>query len=155
MKKKLGKSMMATGIAATTLMSGMLGNQIKAEEITKPAEKNQATQQMDAERQTNAEISKTQAELAKAQEESQEENVDRAKSEYDTAQEANQNAQEELKEAEQQVNTTALAKAQNEEIQTKAEVSSNIANLTDAKIRKHLLNKQFKSKKIKLSVNKA
>ena len=132
MKKKLGKSMVATGIAATTLMSGMLGNQIKAEEITKPAEKNQATQQMDADRQTNAEISKTQAELAKAQEESQEETVNKAKSEYDTAQEANQKAQEELKEAEQQVNTTALADAQNEEIQTKAEVSSNIANLTDA-----------------------
>lgn len=132
MKKKLGKSMVATGIAATTLMSGMLGNQIKAEEITKPAEKNQATQQMDADRQTNAEISKTQAELAKAQEESQEETVNKAKSEYDAAQEANQKAQEELKEAEQQVNTTALADAQNEEIQTKAEVSSNIANLTDA-----------------------
>ena len=66
MKKKLGKSMVATGIAATTLMSGMLGNQIKAEEITKPAEKNQPTQQMDADRQTNAEISKTQTELAKA-----------------------------------------------------------------------------------------
>ena len=54
MKKKLGKSMVATGIAATTLMSGMLGNQIKAEEVSKPAEKNQATQQMDADRQTNA-----------------------------------------------------------------------------------------------------
>ena len=132
MKKKLGKSMVATGIAATTLMSGMLGNQIKAEEVSKPAEKNQATQQMDADRQTNAEISKTQAELAKAQEESQEETVNKAKSEYDTAQEANQKAQEELKEAEQQVNITALADAQNEEIQTKAEVSSNIANLTDA-----------------------
>lgn len=132
MKKKLGKSMVATGIAATTLMSGMLGNQIKAEEVSKPAEKNQATQQMDADRQTNAEISKTQAELAKAQEESQEETVNKAKSEYDTAQEANQKAQEELKEAEQQVNITALADAQNEEIQTKAEVSNNIANLTDA-----------------------
>ena len=132
MKKKLGKSMVATGIAATTLMSGMLGNQIKAEEVSKPAEKNQATQQMDADRQTNAEISKTQAELAKAQEESQEETVNKAKSEYDAAQEANQKAQEELKEAEQQVNTTALADAQNEEIQTKAEVSNNIANLTDA-----------------------
>lgn len=128
MKKKLGKSMVATGIAATTLMSGMLGNQIKAEEVSKPAEKNQATQQI----QTNAEISKTQAVLAKAQEESQEETVNKAKSEYDAAQEANQKAQEELKEAEQQVNTTALADAQNEEIQTKAEVSSNIANLTDA-----------------------
>lgn len=132
MKKKLGKSMVATGIAATTLMSGMLGNQIKAEEVSKPAEKNQATQQMDADRQTNAEISKTQAELAKAQEESQEETVNKAKSEYDTAQEANQKVQEELKEAEQQANITALADAQNEEIQTKAEVSSNIANLTDA-----------------------
>ena len=132
MKKKLGKSMVVTGIAATTLMSGMLGNQIKAEEVSKPAEKNQPTQQMDADRQTNAEISKTQAELAKAQEESQEETVNKAKSEYDTAQEANQKAQEELKEAEQQVNTTALADAQNEEIQTKAEVSSNIVNLTDA-----------------------
>lgn len=124
--------MVATGIAATTLMSGMLGNQIKAEEVSKPAEKNQPTQQMDADRQTNAEISKTQAELAKAQEESQEETVNKAKSEYDTAQEVNQKAKEELKEAEQQVNTTALAEAQNEEIQTKAEVSSNIVNLTDA-----------------------
>ena len=132
MKKKLGKSMVATGIAATTLMSGMLGNQIKAEEVSKPAEKNQPTQQMDADRQTNAEISKTQAELAKAQEESQEETVNKAKSEYDTAQEVNQKAKEELKEAEQQVNTTALAEAQNEEIQTKVEVSSNIANLADA-----------------------
>ena len=35
MEKKLGKSVVATGIAATTLISGVVGNHVNADELTK------------------------------------------------------------------------------------------------------------------------
>ena len=68
MEKKLGKSVVATWIAATTLISGVVGNHVNADELTKPSQRSE---------QNDLEVTEIQKDLAKAQVDAQKEVVEK------------------------------------------------------------------------------
>ena len=126
MEKKLGKSVVATGIAATTLISGVVGNHVNADELTKPSQRSE---------QNDLEVTEIQKDLAKAQVDAQKDVVEKAKDELEKAQEANQNTQAQLnqaKEVNKEASPEAVAEAKAEVSKAEAEVNANQASLNNS-----------------------
>ena len=126
MEKKLGKSVVATGIAATTLISGVVGNHVNADELTKPSQRSE---------QNDLEVTEIQKDLAKAQVDAQKDVVEKAKDELEKAQEANQNTQAQLnqaKEINKEASPEAVAEAKAEVNKVEAEVNANQASLNNS-----------------------
>ena len=126
MERKIGKSVVATGIAATTLISGALGNHVSAEELTKQSSRTE---------QNDLDVAKIQTDLAKAQVDAQQNVVDKAKAELEKAQETDKKTQEQLKQAEavnKEASSEAVADAKAEVSQAKSDVAAKEASVNNS-----------------------
>ena len=123
MEKKIGKSVVATGIAATTIISGGLTHQVHADELVESATTAPKATEVTEKPVTAADVAVAQenAEIAKTKLEEQKAAVDNAKSEAETAEAS-------LKEAEA---TVEEAKANQEEA-TEENISKADSNVKTA-----------------------
>lgn len=114
MEKRIGKSVVATGIAATTIISGGLSHQVKAEEIAKSTTVEPKSTAVTEKPITTADVAeaKEQADAAKANADQQQEQADKAQADVEAAKNA-------VTEAEKSVETAT----ENEKEATDEEIS--------------------------------
>ena len=101
MEKKIGKSVVATGIAATTIISGGLTHQVHADELVESATTAPKATEVTEKPVTAADVAVAQenAEIAKTKLEEQKAAVDNAKSEAETAEASLEEAEATVEEA--------------------------------------------------------
>ena len=129
MEKKIGKSVVATGIAATTIISGGLTHQVHADELVESATTAPKATEVTEKPVTAADVAVAQenAEIAKTKLEEQKAAVDNAKSEAETAEASLKEAEatvEEAKANQEEATEENVAKAETEAKTAEQEVST-------------------------------
>ena len=119
MGKKLGKSVFTTGVAATTLFSGMLGHKAHAEELVQNENKDNQSTGISGNKPTLADVENLNDHVVEAESQvnSQRESLSQAQDEFNQAREDVQNAETGLEEAETNVEDAtpnAIARAEND-----------------------------------------
>ncbi|MGT2717255.1 CAP domain-containing protein [Streptococcus oricebi] len=138
MEKKLGKSVVATGIAATTIISGSLTHQVKADDLSKESKKEPKTTEVTEKPVTEAdlEVSKVHLDAANVQVKEQTKATEEAQKEVDEAKAAKEQAEEQVAQAQAlQAEATAenMDKAESDIKAAQEEVAQKEADVQTAK----------------------
>lgn len=121
MERKLKKSVVATGLAATTIISGSLSHQVSAEEV-KPQSTEPKTSEKITKPVTESDVqsAKLEANAAKVQKDTQQKVVDKVKEDVNTSKEAVVNRQKAVADAETEKNaaTSEVIETAKEKVKT-------------------------------------
>ena len=121
MERKLKKSVVATGLAATTIISGSLSHQVSAEEV-KPQSTEPKTSEKITKPVTESDVqsAKLEANAAKVQKDTQQKVVDKVKEDVNTSKEAVINRQKAVADAETEKNaaTSEVIETAKEKVKT-------------------------------------